>query len=170
MKRRIIAGAIVFMMLLSVVGSVVFAESTKAGFDITIDNKPLYFNSKYGYPEIIDGSTYVPIRFITETMGYQVLWNAIERKVTVINEEPWNRLDVNVDGNQVYIKYDRAMVPLRFITQSFGATVGYEKVDGNHQIRITTYKPEVVPGIGDNLDEIGDGPILRYNCRNNRPF
>lgn len=64
------------------------ASASKGGItvDIPIGSKKIYKN---GYPilndttsRIVNGRTYLPIRIVLETIGYDVMWNASENSVT----------------------------------------------------------------------------------------
>ncbi len=45
-----------------------------------------YNGQNMGIPVICEGRTYVPVRFISEIFGAQVLWDGTERKITIIFE------------------------------------------------------------------------------------
>lgn len=89
-------------------------------------------------PYVVDGVTLVPIRVITEAFGAEVLWNAQERSITL------NYSDVTIllhlDSKTAYLNGqamellaaptlsgDTTMIPLRFITENFGADVSYQE-------------------------------------------
>ena len=90
-------------------------------------------------PFIISGRTFVPIRFVSESLGGTVLWDGEERKVTIILNsktiEMWiGKNYAYVNGNSVlidpgnpditpFIKDDRTFVPLRFVSESLGMKV-----------------------------------------------
>jgi hypothetical protein len=68
----------------------VTATKGEIGVELTIDSKRVYINGKtieLDVPAtIIDGRTYVPARFVSESLGASVIWNP-ENKVAVINQE-----------------------------------------------------------------------------------
>ena len=90
-------------------------------------------------PFIISGRTFVPIRFVSESLGGTVLWDGEERKVTIILNgetiEMWigkNYAYVNGQSELTdsknpditpFIKDDRTFVPLRFVSESLGMKV-----------------------------------------------
>ena len=89
-------------------------------------------------PEIINGTTFVPIRFVTENFDADVLWDANEKKVTVLLAEHKMEFYVGkegyfVDGKEFtllaspYIKNGRTMVPIRAISEGVGKTVKWEE-------------------------------------------
>lgn len=101
-------------------------------------------------PEIKNGSTFLPIGPLIIAMGGSTEWDKNERKVTIkLNSktiELWiGQRKAVVDGvtKQLtaapYISNARTMLPLRFITENLGCTVGW---DGElKQITITVPNP-----------------------------
>lgn len=75
-----------------------------------------------------DGFTQVPIRFISEALGAQVKWIGPEKKV-IISDRSLGEITLFVnpipDGQSAHIVRDRTFVPLRFVSESLGATVDY---------------------------------------------
>ena len=87
-------------------------------------------------PFITNSRTMVPLRFISESLGAQVDWNALNRTVTVQGGGSTIILTVGVSTATVngqvksleappQIVGGRTFVPLRFINESLGATVNY---------------------------------------------
>lgn len=94
-------------------------------------------------PFIKDGRTFVPVRYVAEPFGAQVIWNGTERKVTLIHKkfiELWiGNPQATVDGTAIYIDptntsvmpfimEGRTLLPLRFVSEAFGATVNWDSV------------------------------------------
>jgi hypothetical protein len=92
-------------------------------------------------PVIENGRTILPVRYIATPLGAQVLWNAKEQKVTLIGSkkvELWiGKPMARVDGVDVLIDPanpnvaprivgGRTMLPLRFISETFGAEIVYD--------------------------------------------
>ena len=92
-------------------------------------------------PELENGRTILPIRYIATPLGTQVLWNSKEQKVTLIGSkrvELWiGKPTAQVDGVEVpidpanpkvvpRISGGRTMLPLRFISETFGAEILYD--------------------------------------------
>jgi hypothetical protein len=92
-------------------------------------------------PVIENGRTILPVRYIATPLGAQVLWNAKEQKVTLIGSkkvELWiGKPTARVDGVDVLIdpanpkvapriSGGRTMLPLRFISETFGAEIQYD--------------------------------------------
>lgn len=88
-------------------------------------------------PILINGRTLVPMRLIFESLGARVGWDKGENKVTgtlgdtVIKLYIGNKIatigtkEINLDVPPMLIN-GRALVPLRFISESFGADVNWD--------------------------------------------
>ena len=153
---------------LSSLGLIGCAENHKSyNINITIDGKPVNFTGDLGYPYLTKTQrTMVPIRIISENMGYNVDWSKDTwhqgiRKVWINNNTNRIELEIGkstaiVNGKSVPIDRDektgepvdtkaelvgsRTYVPLRFITEAMGGKVEYEWKNGNHYIDIITGK------------------------------
>ncbi|MEA3312953.1 MAG: stalk domain-containing protein [Caldisericota bacterium] len=126
---------------------------------LKIDSPIAYVNGKRvdldAAPFIVKEAsrTLVPIRFISETFGATVEWDGNERKVTIKKSatthhpslliEMWidrktlrvNLEEKTIDVAPLIILPGRTMVPIRFITETFGSTVQW---NGNTR-EITIY-------------------------------
>ncbi|OMF33798.1 hypothetical protein BK133_13485 [Paenibacillus sp. FSL H8-0548] len=88
-------------------------------------------------PQIINSSTVVPVRTITEGLGYQIAWNNSTKTATLnhgndviilklndnkamVNDQP-----VQMDTPAAIVK-GTTLVPLRFVGEQFGLTVDYK--------------------------------------------
>ncbi|QYK69965.1 MULTISPECIES: copper amine oxidase N-terminal domain-containing protein [Paenibacillus] len=97
--------------------------------DVTSDANP--------YIERATDTTYVPIRFVSESLGESVSWNGEKQEVTVRSEnDKIVRLTIGskvafVNGKEkimpgtpvMPVSPNRVMVPLRFVSEVMGATV-----------------------------------------------
>ena len=101
-----------------------------------------------------EGRLLVPVRYITEALGATASWEPATQKITIELDqrilELWiGQNQATVNGQSVQIDSDhpevtpvivppgRTMVPLRFITESLGCTVGWDAVT---QEAIITYE------------------------------
>lgn len=118
---------------------------TKVTLVFTIDKPTVVMNGvtvpMETAPVIENGRTILPVRYIATPLGAQVLWNAKEQKVTLIASkkvELWiGKPTARVDGVDVLIdpanpnvapriSGGRTMLPLRFISETFGAEIVYD--------------------------------------------
>lgn len=108
----------------------VFAKDIK----ITLDGKEIKSDvSAY----IENDRTLVPIRFISEQLGYEVKWNDETRVVNILDKNKTIKLkidskDIKVNGKDLkmdvapVIKRDRTFVPLRFVAEHMGLKVDWD--------------------------------------------
>lgn len=100
-------------------------------------------------PFIRDNRTLVPIRFISETLGYEVSWDNNERLVSVKGKDTQIELKIDskkakVKGSDVeldapaLIKNNRTFVPLRFVAENLKAEVKWDKENFKVIINDTT--------------------------------
>ncbi len=111
-------------------------------------------------PILINDRTQVPIRFISQELGYKVSWTEETETIQIKNQNKEVLLKVNsdiatVDGENkkldapVVIKFDRSYVPLRFIAENFGENVSYSL---NCETAI----------VGNDFDENESYPVKRF--------
>lgn len=88
-------------------------------------------------PVIVDGRTLVPVRFISEAIGANVDWDAATSTAVITLDGKTIKLPIgaaaaDIDGASVELDVpaqiinDRTMVPIRFISENFGANVGWD--------------------------------------------
>jgi hypothetical protein len=89
-------------------------------------------------PMIVNGVTFVPLRFIGEALGAEVTWNDALRVVFLARSSSQVQLSIGsklaiIDGRITQlleaprIQNGRTMVPLRFISEAFGADVTWDQ-------------------------------------------
>ena len=119
--------------------------TTKVTLVFTLDKSAVVMNGvtipMETAPVVENGRTILPIRYIATPLGAQVLWNSDEQKVTLIGSkrvELWiGKPKATVDGVEVFIdpanplvapriSGGRTMLPLRFISETFGAEILYD--------------------------------------------
>ncbi|WP_180339377.1 copper amine oxidase N-terminal domain-containing protein [Peptoniphilus catoniae] len=133
MKRKI-SLLLVFILLLAIPVNVFAKRHENRDIKIWINDR--YIMSDV-HPYIKNNRTFVPLRFVSEELGYKVTWEGKSRSVIV--EDGSNKLifkvgsaKVNVNGNfetidaPVGLRDDRTFVPLRFISERMGGSVGYD--------------------------------------------
>ena len=106
----------------------------------TVDGNPSTLDSS---PIIKNGRTLVPIRAIIEALGGTVDWDGTTRKATVtLGDTPlelWigkssatvNGITMPIDSSNAKVVPEiingRTMLPLRFVSENLGATVGWDQ-------------------------------------------
>lgn len=87
-------------------------------------------------PFIASSRTYVPIRFVSNRLGAEVLWNQSKKEVTIRKDNTtirWivNEKSANVNGQTVYfdtpllLKKSSTFVPVRFVSELLESSVEY---------------------------------------------
>lgn len=105
--------------------------------DVRVNGNAVSFPDKK--PEVVAGRVYVPLRGVLEKMGANVRWDADKRSVIAVQGAKTVMLaadgDTTVDGKAVsndapaFIENGQTMVPLRFLAETFGATVDWNAKD-----------------------------------------
>ncbi len=114
-------------------------------------------------PQIVDGRTLVPVRFVSESLGAVVEWNGETREVSIMDGT--NNIVLEIDSPYVVVNGkvetldvpaqiidDSTMVPIRFVSETLGANVEW---DGETRT-VTIDKPMTIACWGDSLTQ-GDG-------------
>lgn len=114
---------------------------------IVLDGEILEMDTR---PEIVDGRTNVPVRFVSESLGFEVEWSQKDWLATITNPkaekdqaeviylEPGKDIakvkykdqeevkEVKLDVG-AYLKDSRTMVPLRFVGETMGIAVDWDQ-------------------------------------------
>lgn len=148
MKIKFKLVVVMAIILICISGISVFASKLNNSKDIgvIIDGNKLEFDVA---PTIIYGRTLVPLRTIVESLGGNIDWDVTTRTVTAIKGD--TRIEVKIDDtrmkvNDEIIEIDvpaiivkgRTLVPLRFISETFGCKVDWS--ESTKTVRITTTK------------------------------
>lgn len=113
--------------------STVFANSQR-DIKITLDGKQLETDVA---PFIKNDRTLVPIKFISESLGYEVKWDEAKRTVAINKED--NNMLLTIDSKTVVVNGEnkttdvapaiynnRTYVPVRFVSANFGLDVDWD--------------------------------------------
>lgn len=111
----------------------VVKKPTLVNINMTIDNKTVSVNGAAAAldvpPMILNNRTMIPLRFVGEKMGMKVDWNDANRTITMSQNGKTitlvvDKLEANMDVPATIIN-SRTMVPIRFVSENFGATVNW---------------------------------------------
>lgn len=106
---------------------------------ILLDGYPLDFA---GEPMIVNGTTLVPFRSISEALGINVTWNQASKTITAIKGTGAEAIHVQLTLNNKTAKVNstsvplavaprsvggNTLIPLSFFSQQFGAQVGWDQ-------------------------------------------
>ena len=140
---RFLAIALVMALTLVLIPVSVFAAS--GTIRITVNGSPIDSDVE----PFIDANdrTMVPVRFISEAMTADVDWDDVTSTVTVVRDTTVITLQIgsrelSINGavilmdTEAVIKDDRTFVPVRFIAEALGLTVGWNEADST--VSLTT--------------------------------
>lgn len=127
-----------------------------------------------------DGVTLVPLRVITEAFGAEVGW--IEESQTITLKYPGVEIVLQI-GNPIAevngvaetllaapeLPGSSTMVPLRFISETFGATVGYDEATEKITVTKTATTGETVMDSAITNAKIGDS-YFKWSMENPKDF
>lgn len=146
-------------------------KAKNENFTITVNGKQVELSDYLGRPYIENARTMVPLRVVSENMGFRVDWEekgqiiyvenkALGRKlifiigenVATLNDKP-KFIDENKSVAPV-LKDNRTYIPLRFVAENMGYNVDYKQIKGHHYIDITLGNDKPVAGKDLNQDEL----------------
>jgi len=143
----------IFIMFMMVINMIPVSEAkAKTEIKVTIDGKNVTFPD--GKPFIDQNNrTMVPVRFVSENLGYKVIWNAKMKEVTIQDGKNIVKLkmgnkEITINGKKGVMDTEakvigsRTYVPLRFISQGLGSKLDYNTK--TKQINIVKPTPVVV--------------------------
>ena len=107
--------------------------------------------------------TLVPVRFVAETLGAEVKWDASKQQIEIDHNNTslqlWlgkseyrqNGVSKRMDTQPALTRNSRTMVPLRFVSEGLGLTVEYKNQKGTGHVFLfrsgmTTAEKEVLMG------------------------
>ena len=108
---------------------------TDDSIKVVVDGKESIFTDQA--PIIKNDRTMIPLRGVLETMGIDIVWNAEEQSITAERGDSYALFkigettlktaegEINLDVAPEIIN-DRTMIPLRAVTESFGAEVTWD--------------------------------------------
>ena len=140
--KKILAATLAALTLVSALAMTAFAASpTSANVTVKVDGKVVEFPDQE--PTIVNDRTLVPVRFIAESLGYDVEWNPDDNSAVIdngkiimyigTNQAKINGQNVTLDVASTLIN-DRTMVPLRVIAETLNCTVDW--FGTNHMILV----------------------------------
>ncbi len=116
-------------------------------------------------PQIINDRTMIPVRFVTENLGYQVAWDPVFKMVSLYSPFPSRVVEL--------IEQARPAVVLVETNRSYGSGIilspegeivtNAHVVAGASHITITTDHPASFPAVIERIDHTIDLAILKIN-------
>ena len=159
-----------------IAGLIVPYEAGAASPSIVIDGVV----EEYDQPPVIEnGRTLVPMRGIFETLGASVEWEAETQ--SILASRSGTTVELEIGDNTAYVNGEsvalsvppkvingRTVVPLRFVSESLGADVGWDS--GSRTVRISSEdginKLISEPSLFQYHQNTADGITLNYLAEN----
>lgn len=174
MKKTIKIFVFIILLLgLIPISSFALSNENSSNITVKLNGKQVLFDTQ---PVTVEGRTLVPVRAIFESLGAQVNWNDSTKTITATTSN--TKVQLSIDKNTAYINdkpividvapkiiNNRTMVPLRFISESFGAIVTWN--DLTRTIDINYEIPSDVPNA--SVEENTKNYDFRY-YRTNIPY
>lgn len=169
--RKVLAGVLAFAMSASCIAGVLAEENKGVEISFKVGDETLLINGSAVTVEkpfvAGEGTTLVPLRVITEAFGATVDWEDATQKITLTYPDVSIVLQIGNSVAQVndhaetlleapVLMNDTTMVPLRFISETFGAEVSYDEVtEGIIVKKQAVTENDTVKGMTE-LSKIGD--------------
>ena len=145
-----------------------------ASLNLIIDGNNV---TKSASPIVKNRRTLVPLRFIGEALGKEVIWNNDEKSVTVSDENASFKLYIDskiIDNSDGTLKFTdvapcivnrKTYLPLRAIAELMNIGVGYDKASSTVTIDSSTYNP-----VEESTTIVGLMPNQTINTKMNFTF
>lgn len=145
-----------------------------ASLNLIIDGNNV---TKSASPIVKNRRTLVPLRFIGEALGKEVIWNNDEKSVTVSDENTSFKLYIDskiIDNSDGTLKFTdvapcivnrKTYLPLRAIAELMNIGVGYDKASSTVTIDSSTYNP-----VEESTTIVGLMPNQTINTKMNFSF
>ncbi|WP_294983807.1 glucosaminidase domain-containing protein [uncultured Fenollaria sp.] len=145
-----------------------------ASLNLIIDGNNV---TKSASPIVKNRRTLVPLRFIGEALGKEVLWNNDEKSVTVSDDSASFKLYIDskiIDNSDGTLKFTdvapcivnrKTYLPLRAIAELMNIGVGYDKASSTVTIDSSTYNP-----VEESTTIVGLMPNQTINTKMNFTF
>lgn len=120
---------------------------------IRVDGKPLRLNDVYPYTDSKSGRILLPVRAYADNLGLQTHWDENTNKITIESDKVSAIFKINsqiavINGKEkqmdcpAVLQDGRTFVPLRFLIETLGGKIDYNKASG--EVNITSL-PFIVP-------------------------
>lgn len=134
-------------------------------------------------PVVRDDRTLMPVRAVVEAMGGTVLWDETTETVTLTCGT--DEIKLTIGSTDAYLNgekqtldvaptviHDRTMLPIRFVAESFGYTVGWEEQTETVSIRKAVQapdseektEPQETPDKPDTAEQAGKTLIVYFSA------
>lgn len=145
MAKKII-GLIILMLILA---SLLFAKETvfananhtvvlENGITVDINGERVWFNNDTGYPILCNNRTLLPVRVVSELLGYDVNWDDANKMAYLVGDDGDTSVALSPNVDEVFVNSKgytldtvpmlfngRLHVPVRFLAEVLGNKVSW---------------------------------------------
>lgn len=182
MRKKTISVLLMILVILSTVFTVGASPvESKIGFLINNEIKPI--PKDMGEPFLSNSRTFVPLRFVSETLGFKVEWEQKTQTATIKHTSgdvkvtigsktvttPSGAVAMDVEA---FLRNSRTYVPIRFVAEALGFEVDWvpaKNVEGSRDYKYDFYVTidgelgKTVEGNVGDVDENGIGNVVSDN-------
>ena len=153
MKKKLL---IMLVFLLAAFIGLTNALAENYNVSVYVNGKFVDFPDQKPYIDDYTGVTLVPLRFVSEALNIGVNWDSNKQKVFINGDNIRVTLDIGspfaeINGVSMLLEGDsllvngRAMVPLRFVSETLGANVEWTSEYGGGRVDIMPGETKVFP-------------------------
>ncbi|WP_134683369.1 copper amine oxidase N-terminal domain-containing protein [Brevibacillus migulae] len=160
--KKMIMSVVSIVMALTLVSGVFADEFYVKGLTVKVDNKVITFPDGEAYYNLRNYRVMVPVRFVSEALGAKVEW--IENTKTVKMTRQNSTIELKIGSNKALvngetftfnapavIEESRTYVPIRFVSETFGAKVDWSEKDRTVSITNGQGVQPIKDAIGANI-------------------
>lgn|GEM_PF-4876895 len=159
--KKLIGVAMVLLGFILVFGFAGIAGAQSV--NVQIDGKNVDFPEQQPY--VYNGRVFIPLRAVTESMGATVNWNeasqtadvnrsGVQVKMTVGSTNPVVNGVVKQIDAPATVSNSRVMIPLRFLSEAFGANVRWNNANQTASIYLNTTPPAEINSPSTSTAEV----------------
>ncbi|HWI51028.1 MAG TPA: copper amine oxidase N-terminal domain-containing protein [Symbiobacteriaceae bacterium] len=162
--RRLVSLLLSLVVLMAIVGPV----QASSGIRVHLDGSELTFDAD---PFVENDRTLVPVRALSEALGFAVGWDEVEQRITLTRGETeiilWvDSTKVMVNGKESKLEVpvrkvgNRTFIPLRFVAETLGTYVTWD--NDTQTAKVTSGKSlgsVIVKGLGQSMDQKAEGAL-----------
>ena len=136
-KETFVSKKIAYGMLGALLVLLLTITFCQPAINIFIDGKQVPLTDSTGRPQLSNNTTLVPMRVVSEYLGYKIDWNPSSKLVTITGDGTEIKLTIGnktafVNGKPEtllaapQVVNNRTLVPFRFVGETFGYTVKWD--------------------------------------------
>jgi len=160
--KKFLMGVLSTVMALTLVSGATADELYVKGLTVKVDNKVITFPDGEAYYNLRNYRVMVPVRFVSEALGANVEWIQNTRTVKMTRKN--STIELKIGSNKAVVNGEtftfnapaviegsRTYVPIRFVSETFGAKVDWSEKDRTVFITNGQGVQPIKDAIGSNI-------------------